>query len=127
MKTGHADKARELFNDGYNCSQAVFGAFAEDAGLDMKTALRFASPFGGGMGRMREVCGGVSGMFMVLGLFFGYDEPDDAQAKKELYSYVRALADKFKESEGSIICRELLAGSENSARPESRGQKYRGL
>ena len=105
MKTGHADKARELFNDGYNCSQAVFGAFAEDAGLDMKTALRFASPFGGGMGRMREVCGGVSGMFMVLGLFFGYDEPDDAQAKKELYSYVRALADKFKESEGSIICR----------------------
>lgn len=110
MKTGHADKARELFNDGYNCSQAVFGAFAEDAGLDMKTALRFASPFGGGMGRMREVCGGVSGMFMVLGLFFGYDEPDDAQAKKELYSYVRALADKFKESEGSIICRELLAG-----------------
>lgn len=75
MKTGHADKARELFNDGYNCSQAVFGAFAEDAGLDMKTALRFASPFGGGMGRMREVCGGVSGMFMVLGLFYGYDEP----------------------------------------------------
>ena len=127
MKTGHADKARELFNDGYNCSQAVFGAFAEDAGLDMKTALRFASPFGGGMGRMREVCGGVSGMFMVLGLFYGYDEPDDAQAKKELYSYVRALAEKFKESEGSIICRELLDGSENSARPESRGQKYRGL
>lgn len=127
MKTGHADKARELFNDGYNCSQAVFGAFAEDAGLDMKTALRFASPFGGGMGRMREVCGGVSGMLMVLGLFYGYDEPDDAQAKKELYSYVRALADKFKESEGSIICRELARGSENSARPESRGQKYRGL
>ena len=117
MKTGHADKARELFNDGYNCSQAVFGAFAEDAGLDMKTALRFASPFGGGMGRMREVCGGVSGMVMVLGLFYVYDEPDDAQAKKELYSYVRALAEKFKESEGSIICRELLAGVKTQPGP----------
>ena len=117
MKTGHADKARELFNDGYNCSQAVFGAFAEDARLDMKTALRFASPFGGGMGRMREVCGGVSGMFMVLGLLYGYDEPDDAQAKKELYSYVRALAEKFKESEGSIICRELLAGVKTQPGP----------
>lgn len=66
---------------------------------------------------MREVCGGVSGMFMVLGLFYGYDEPDDAQAKKELYSYVRALADKFKESEGSIICRELLAGVKTQPGP----------
>lgn len=115
MKTGHADKARELFNEGYNCSQAVLGAFAEDAGLDVKTALRLSAPFGGGMGRMREVCGGVSGMFMAIGLFFGYDEPDGAQAKKELYSYVRALADKFKESEGSIICRELLAGVKTQA------------
>ena len=117
MKTGHADKARELFNDGYNCSQAVLGAFAEDAGLDVKTAFRLSAPFGGGMGRMREVCGGVSGMFMAIGLFFGYDEPDGAQAKKELYSYVRALADKFKESEGSIICRELLAGVKTQLGP----------
>ena len=70
------------------------------------------------MGRMREVCGGVSGMFMAIGLFFGYDEPDGAQAKKELYSYVRALADKFKESEGSIICRELLAGVKTQLGPD---------
>ena len=118
MKTGHADKVRELFNEGYNCSQAVLGAFAEDAGLDVKTALRLSAPFGGGMGRMREVCGGVSGMFMAIGLFFGYDEPDGAQAKKELYSYVRALADKFKESEGSIICRELLAGVKTQPGPD---------
>ena len=110
--------ARELFREGYNCSQAVLGAFAEDAGLDVKTALRLSAPFGGGMGRMREVCGGVSGMFMAIGLFFGYDEPDGAQAKKELYSYVRALADKFKESEGSIICRELLAGVKTQPGPD---------
>ena len=70
------------------------------------------------MGRMREVCGGVSGMFMAVGLFFGYDEPDGVQAKKELYSYVRALADKFKESEGSIICRELLAGVKTQPGPD---------
>ena len=83
MKTGHADKARELFNDGYNCSQAVLGAFAEDAGLDVKTALRLSAPFGGGMGRMREVCGGVSGMFMAIGLFFGcllYTSPSPRDA-----------------------------------------------
>ena len=104
MKTGHADKARELFNKGHNCSQAVLGAFAEDAGLDVKTAFRLSAPFGG--------------MFMAIGLFFGYDEPDGAQAKKELYSYVRALADKFKESEGSIICRELLAGVKTQPGPD---------
>ena len=127
MKTGHADKARELFNDGYNCSQAVLGAFAEDAGLDVKTALRLSAPFGGGMGRMREVCGGVSGMFMAIGLFFGYDEPDGVQAKKELYSYVRALADKFKESEGSIICREILKLQKDapmSPTPDARTAEY---
>ena len=112
------ERAKELFCAGYNCSQAVLGAFAEDAGLDVKTALRLSAPFGGGMGRMREVCGGVSGMFMAIGLFFGYDEPDGAQAKKELYSYVRALADKFKESEGSIICRELLAGVKTQPGPD---------
>ena len=61
MKTGHADKARELFNKGYNCSQAVLGAFAEDAGLDVKTALRLSAPFGGGMGRMREVVPALQG------------------------------------------------------------------
>ena len=92
MKTGHADKARELFNEGYNCSQAVLGAFAEDAGLDVKTALRLSAPFGGGMGRMREVCGGVSGMFMAIGLFFGYDEPGGAQSLKLTFYEIQNIA-----------------------------------
>lgn len=113
-----AQKARGLFNEGYNCSQAVLGAFAEDAGLDMKTALRLAAPFGGGMGRMREVCGGVSGMFMALGLFLGYSDPNDPEAKKKLYSDVRELAERFKASEGSIICRELLSSVKTQPGPD---------
>ena len=118
MNKEKAAAAKALFMEGYNCSQAVVGAWAEDIGLDSETAYKIASGFGGGIGRMREVCGGVSGMFMAIGLFFGYDEPDGAQAKKELYSYVRALADKFKESEGSIICRELLAGVKTQPGPD---------
>ena len=113
-----AERARQLFKEGYNCAQAVVGAFAGEMGMDFDAAIKLASSFGGGMGRMREVCGGVSGMFMAIGLFFGYDEPDGVQAKKELYSYVRALADKFKESEGSIICRELLAGVKTQPGPD---------
>lgn len=110
--------AKKYFECGKNCSQAVALAFCPEMGLSEEIVERQTIGFGGGMGRMREVCGGVSGMFMAIGLFFGYDEPDGAQAKKELYSYVRALADKFKESEGSIICRELLAGVKTQPGPD---------
>lgn len=126
MKTGHADKARELFNDGYNCSQAVLGAFAEDAGLDVKTALRLSAPFGGGMGRMREVCGGVSGMFMAIGLFFGYDEPDGAQEERTLLICPRPCGQVQRER-GLDNLPRTARGSENSARPRSRAEKHRGL
>lgn len=110
--------AKKYFECGKNCSQAVALAFCPEMDLSEELVERQTIGFGGGMGRMREVCGGVSGMFMAIGLFFGYDEPDGAQAKKELYSYVRALADKFKESEGSIICRELLAGVKTQPGPD---------
>ena len=112
------ESAKENFMSGLNCSQAVAAAFAEEMNMPKSLVEKLTVGFGGGMGRMREVCGGVSGMFMAIGLFFGYDEPDGAQAKKELYSYVRALADKFKESEGSIICRELLAGVKTQPGPD---------
>ena len=112
------EQAMQNFKNGYNCAQAVLLAFSDELEIDEKTLALISSSFGGGMGRMREVCGGVSGMFMAIGLFFGYDEPDGVQAKKELYSYVRALADKFKESEGSIICRELLAGVKTQPGPD---------
>ena len=112
------ESAKENFMSGLNCSQAVAAAFASEMNMPKSLVEKLTVGFGGGMGRMREVCGGVSGMFMAIGLFFGYDEPDGAQAKKELYSYVRALADKFKESEGSIICRELLAGVKTQPGPD---------
>ncbi len=126
MKSIHAKKAEELFNEGYNCSQAVIGAFAEELGLDLQTALKLASPFGGGMGRMREVCGAVSGMFMVAGLAEGYCDPKDYESKKDLYAKIRGLADEFKSSEGSIICRELLEGVETQGglNPEKRTEQY---
>ena len=66
--------ARQAFKEGYNCSQAMVAAFSDLMGMDKKTALRLASSFGGGMGRMREVCGAVTGMFMVVGILYGYDD-----------------------------------------------------
>ena len=113
----HSEKAKELFLQGYNCSQAVLRAFCEELGLDFSTAMKLSSSFGGGMGRMREVCGTVSGMFMAAGLVFGFDETSNPAAKGELYKRIQELAQKFKDKNGSIICRELLTGIENSTSP----------
>ncbi len=107
----HKEKAQELFKSGYNCSQAVFGAFCEELGLDFDTAIKIASSFGGGMGRMREVCGTVTGMFMAAGLAYGDSD------KAEHYSRIQELAKQFKDKNGSIICRELLEGVESSTNP----------
>ncbi|MBQ3094475.1 MAG: C_GCAxxG_C_C family protein [Clostridia bacterium] len=120
-----ADKAAALFQDGYNCAQAVLGAFAEDLGLPLDTAMKLSSSFGGGMGRMREVCGACSGMFMAAGLLYGYATPETGAPKKELYEHVRALADRFREENGSIICRELLGGEATvGGTPEARTEAY---
>ena len=81
----HAGKAMELFLDGYNCAQSVFTAFCDLHGMEEMEALRLSSSFGGGMGRMREVCGALSGIFMAAGLLYGYDSPDDKDAKTEHY------------------------------------------
>ena len=114
----HADKAKELFKSGYNCSQSVLGAFCEELGLDFDTAMKIASSFGGGMGRMREVCGTVSGMFMAAGLIYGFSDNKDSSKKSELYKKIQDLAAQFREKNGSIICRELLKGVETSSSPE---------
>lgn len=104
----HKEKATELFVKGYNCSQAVFGAFAEDCGINEETALKLSSSFGGGMGRLREVCGAVTAMFMVAGLLKGYSEYDDKKAKDEHYRLVQTLAKDFEKIYGTYICRDLL-------------------
>ena len=107
----HEEFAYKYFTEGYNCAQAVFAAFHEEMGMDERKALRLSSAFGGGMGRLREVCGAVSGMFMVLGMLYGYDEAENDEVKKLLYSRVQALADEFKSEYGTIICRELIGES----------------
>jgi C_GCAxxG_C_C family probable redox protein len=107
-----SEHAKELFKKGYNCSQAVLGTFSEELGLDPKTAMLLSSSFGGGMGRMGEVCGAVSALFMVEGLVGGYDDPAQKEKKSELYQKIRDLAETFKAENGSIVCRDLLAGVE---------------
>ena len=105
----HAAKARALFLEGYNCAQAVVGAFADELGMTQRQAVRLASSFGGGMGGMRETCGAVTGMLTVAGLLFGYDSPADDAGKKVHYAHVRALAEAFRAQHETLVCRELLA------------------
>lgn len=104
----HEEKALQAFTDGANCAQAVVLAYCDELGMDEKTAARLASSFGGGIGRLREVCGAVSGMMMVYGLLRGYDDLKDPDVKKAHYANVQALANRFKAENGSIVCRELL-------------------
>lgn len=118
--------AASLFKKGYNCSQAVLCAFAKELGLDEKTAFMIASSFGGGMGRMREVCGACSGMFMAAGLKYGDYDPLDNKLKAEHYKRIQDLAEQFKMKNGSIICRELLALGDKAEShvPEQRTEAY---
>lgn len=118
--------AAKLFCDGYNCSQAVLGAFCKELNLNEETAFKLSSSFGGGMGRLREVCGAVSGMFMVAGLKAGYTSPNDAEAKKRHYELIQELAKRFTDKNGSIICRTLLGLDEgiDNPTPEARTAEY---
>ena len=121
-----SEKARKLFKNGYNCAQAVAGAFAEDLGVDEETFMKLSSSFGGGMGRLREVCGAVSGMFMVAGIKYGYSSPDAKEEKSDHYARIQELAKEFTKENGSIICRELLGlqTKSESPVPEERTEKY---
>ena len=117
-------KAAELFLNGYNCAQAVAVAFSDLTGLDEKFSAKLASSFGGGMGRMREVCGAVSGMLLVLGLLYGYDTPGDDAGKKQQYAVVQQLSGKFREQVGSIVCREILKNPPSDPNPSPRTAEY---
>lgn len=121
------ERAERLFKEGYNCSQAVFMAYSDKYGIDEGMASRLSASFGGGMGRMREVCGAVSGMFLVAGLETGAEEGKDSEAKKHNYEIVQQLAEAYRKENGSIICRELLGLEENTpvqATPEERTKEY---
>lgn len=116
-KSKYAKQAGQLFMEGYNCAQSVFLAFKECYDMDEKIALKLSSSFGGGMGRLREVCGAVSGMFMAAGILYGYDAPDDREGKTEHYRRIQTLAREFEEQNGSIVCRELLGISKRKDEP----------
>lgn len=103
-----ADKAAALFNQGFNCSQAVFSVHCEDLGIDKETALKIAHGFGAGMGRLQEVCGAVTGAFMVLSLKNGSAKAGNAEVKEKLYKTIRDFAQKFEERNKTIICKKLL-------------------
>ena len=120
------EKAMANFKAGYNCSQSIALAFADLTDLDEKTLLKMASSFGGGMGRLREVCGSVSGMFMIAGLLYGYDGPETGAVKAEHYARIQELAHKFEEKHGSIVCRELLGLNvrHDVPVPEARTEAY---
>lgn len=106
--SSRADTAVKLFEAGCSCSQAVFTAYAGDFGMDRDTAMKVSVALGGGGGRMRETCGAVSGMMLVAGLKYGNTDPADREAKSKSLEAAKALAEKFREMNGSIVCKELL-------------------
>lgn len=102
------DEALTMFKDGFNCSQIVFSHFAPSLGLQEDLALKIASGFGAGMGRMAHICGAVTGAFMVLGLKYGYHAGGSPESKENIYGKVRDFTEQFKARHSSIVCRELL-------------------
>ncbi len=126
MAISRADRAEELFRSGYNCAQSVFAAFADVVGMSVEEAAQLASPFGAGFGKIREVCGAVSGMTMVMGKAAGYSDPGDYEGKKALYALIQRMCAEFEEKEGSLICRELLGlqKGEDIGEPAVRTEEY---
>ena len=121
----HTHLAAELFIGGCNCAQAIVVAFQDVTGLDREFSAKMSSSFGGGMGRLREVCGAVSGMLMVAGLLYGYDDPGENDCnKKAHYTLVQELCARFREETGSIVCREILKNPPSDPNPTPRTAEY---
>ena len=120
----HSLLAAELFLNGYNCAQAMLVAYSDVTGLEKDFSARLASSFGGGMGRMREVCGAVSGMLMVAGLLYGYETPGDDVSKKAHYTLVQELSAQFRAEAGSIVCREILKNPPSDPNPTPRTAEF---
>ena len=121
-----AMRAKELFLEGYNCAQSVFLAYRDITAIDEELAATISAPFGGGMGRLREVCGAVSGMTMVAGFIAPNPLPNDNENKKHCYATVQSLAEEFRAENGSIVCRELLglAQQKDDPTPSPRTGEY---
>ena len=127
MKEDRVAKAIALFKEGYNCSQSVVAAFADEYGFTREQALRMAASFGGGIGRMRETCGAACGMFLLAGLETGATEGSDREGKAANYALVQELAEEFKRRNGALRCADLLGLSKKEpviSTPEARTEQY---
>lgn len=118
------ERAKQNFESGCNCAQAVLLAFSDRTGLDDATAMKLASSFGGGIGRLREVCGAVSGMLMAFGLICGAEGVPAHEEKAAHYALTQRLAGAFREENGSILCRDLLDGAQTAPTPDARTPEY---
>lgn len=122
----HAEKAIALFKEGHNCSQSVFLAFEDMYEMDHTMAVRLSSGFGAGMGKLREVCGALTGAFMAASILYGYEDISDTEEKKRVYAMIQQIAARFEEERGTIICRELLGlkKGEDLEEPAVRTEEY---
>ncbi|HET6490814.1 MAG TPA: C-GCAxxG-C-C family protein [Syntrophales bacterium] len=108
MKENRVEEVVKTHAEGFSCAQALLAVYGPELGMDRETALKVAGGFGGGMGRMAETCGAVTGAFMVIGLVHGMTQKGDLQQKEVSYEYIRKFADKFKERNRTLVCRELM-------------------
>lgn len=127
MEDKRIEKAVALFKEGFNCSQSVVAAFADEYGFTREQALKMSASFGGGIGRMRETCGAACGLFMLAGLETGATEGADREGKAANYKLVQELAEEFKRRNGALRCADLLGLSKNEpvvSTPEARTNQY---
>ena len=127
MENERIEKAVALFKEGFNCSQSVVAAFADQYGFTHEQALRMSASFGGGIGRMRETCGAACGLFMLAGLETGATEGSDRDGKAANYALVQELAEEFKKRNGALRCADLLGLSKTEpivSTPEARTSQY---
>ena len=126
LEQSRAEQAVEAFLGGCNCAQAVFSTYADLFGIDRETAMNLTNSMGGGISRLREVCGTVSAIALLTGLAEGDVDPGDLKARERVYQRTRDLLAEFERENGSLICRELLGilGRDQSARPSERTPEY---
>ena len=126
MAMSRADRAEALFREGYNCSQTVVATFADVLDMSVEDAAKMSSALGAGVGKMREVCGAVSGMALIASQLKGYSDPKEVEGKKALYKLVQNMCHEFEEQMGSIVCRDLLGikKGEDLAEPAVRTEEY---
>lgn len=130
------EQAMENFKKGYNCTQSVVLAHMDLLGISEEQAMILTQSFGGGMGRLRQVCGTVSAMFFIAGALTGSSDPKDMESKQKNYALVQEMAAEFEKRNGSIICAKLLGldrkdgantvgeGYREGSKPEPRTKEY---